>query len=256
MFKKYNIIYIMLSQIYAHTRDLRIDFHPDTHTYVVDGSPEGIISVTTFIHRYFPAFDANRVVKYMKNKKEKYPNMTDKEIVKKWSEDGKQSAKKGTTLHHMIELFYNGDNSKHEDSVEFQYFLAFHETIKERLTPFRTEWSIFDGDIDLAGQLDMLYKKEDGTYALYDWKCVKEIKMTNSYDKGLGVCSSLDHCNFYHYSLQLHIYKRILETRYEITVSEMKLVILHASNPTFLLYEIADVSSYVEKMFLERKQSI
>lgn len=246
----------MLSQLNAHTRDSRIEFHPDTHTYAVDGTPDGLTSVTTFIHHYFPAFDAKRVVKYMKNKSEKYPNMTDTEIIKKWTEDGKQSAKKGTSLHQMIELFYNGDETKHEDSVEFQYFLSFHETVKERLTPFRTEWSIFDGEIDLAGQLDMLYKKGDGTYALYDWKCVKEIKMSNSYEKGLGICSGLDHCNFYHYSLQLHIYKRILETRYDITVSEMKLVIFHSSNASFLLYDVANVSSYVEKMFLERYKKI
>ena len=246
----------MLSLINTHERDQRISFHQDTHTYVVDGSPDGIISVTTFIHHHFPSFDAKRVVKYMKNKKEKYPNMSDTEIIKKWSEDGKNSAKKGTSLHQMIELFYNGDETKHEDSIEFQYFLAFHETVKERLTPYRTEWSIFDGEINLAGQLDMLYKKEDNTYALYDWKCVKEIKMSNSYEKGLGICSELDHCNFYHYSLQLHIYKRILETRYNLVINEMKLVVLNEINHSFMLYDVADVSAFVEKLFLERYQKI
>ena len=57
----------MLSLINTHERDQRISFHQDTHTYVVDGSPDGIISVTTFIHHHFPSFDAKRVVKYMKN---------------------------------------------------------------------------------------------------------------------------------------------------------------------------------------------
>jgi ATP-dependent exoDNAse (exonuclease V) beta subunit len=248
----------MLSQKNPHQRDDRIVFREDTHTYLVDGTCDGIISVTTFIHHFFPNFDANRVVKRMKDKKEKYPGLKDDEIIKKWSEDGKKSAQKGTTLHKAIELFYENLSSVSNDSntIEFRYFLDFHDTIKERLTPYRTEWSIFDGEIDLAGQLDMLYKKDDGTYALYDWKCVKEIKKVNQYEKGFGLCSDLDHCNFYHYSLQLHIYKRILETRYDMTISEMKLVVLHQQNPTFVLYDVADMSSHVEKMFSERHQKI
>ena len=244
----------LLAQKNKHPRDERIDFYPDTHTYHVDGSSEGIISVTTFIHHYFPSFDAKRVVRYMKNKSEKYPGMSDSDIIKKWSEDGKKSSSQGTTLHQAIEDYYN--KSTTSSTIEFQHFLAFHETIKDRLIPFRTEWSIFDGEIDLAGQLDMLYQKDDGTYALYDWKCVKEIKKCNTFEKGLGICSDLDHCNFYHYSLQLHTYKRILETRYNLSVSEMKLVILHPQNSSYLLYDIADVSKHVENMFTERYHHI
>jgi ATP-dependent exoDNAse (exonuclease V) beta subunit len=257
----------MLSQRNSHPRDARIEFYHDTHTYVVDGSSDGIVSTTTFIHHYFPTFDAKRVVKYMKNKKEKYPGLTDDQIVKKWSEDGKKSSTQGTSLHQAVENFYNHiPNTKEmEESTQFKHFLAFHETVKDRLTPYRTEWSIFDGEIDLAGQLDMLYKKDDGTFGLYDWKCVKEIKKTNPYEKGLGICSSLDHCNFYHYSLQLHVYKRILETRYDINVTEMKLVVLHPDQPTYLLYDISceknnpscgGVADYVENMFNERRSTI
>lgn len=243
----------MLSQLNTHARDARIVFLPTTHTYVVDGSHIGITSVTTFIHQYFPKFDASRVLKKMKKtvKAEKYPGLSDDAIKNKWTEDGKKSSEKGTSLHQMIESFYNGEKIESE-TIEFRHFLAFHETIKTHLIPYRTEWSIFDGEIDLAGQLDMLYKKDDGTYALYDWKCVKEIKMANPYEKGIDLCNSLDHCNYYHYSLQLHIYKRILETRYDIVVSDAKLVVLHPSNETYVLYNIADVSSYVEKMFAQR----
>jgi hypothetical protein len=262
---------VLLSQRNAHPRDERIVFYHDTHTYFVDGSPDGIVSTTTFIHHYFPTFDAKRVVKYMKNKKEKYPGLTDEQILKKWSDDGKKSSTQGTALHQAIENFYNQiPNTKEiEDSIQFKHFLAFHETVKDRLTPYRTEWSIFDGEIDLAGQLDMLYKKDDGTFALYDWKCVKEIKKENSYEKGLSVCSPLDHCNFYHYSLQLHVYKRILETRYSteeqpFRITEMKLVALHPDQPSYVLHDIScdgqikmgGVADFVEKMFHERRLKI
>ena len=70
----------MLSQKNKHERDTRITFDEPTHTYFVDDSSDGIISTTTLIHEHFPKFDANKVVKFMKNKKEKYPNMTDEQI--------------------------------------------------------------------------------------------------------------------------------------------------------------------------------
>jgi len=243
----------MLSQQHRHSRDERICFIPNTHTYLVDGSSEGIISVTSLIHRYFPSFDAARVLSRMSSstKQQRYGNLSDLEIQKKWREDGKRSAERGTALHLDIERFYNGEHVNNT-SLEFMHFLAFHETVKDYV-PYRTEWSIFDGEIDLAGQLDMLYRKGDGTYALYDWKCVKEIKRENAYEKGNGVCSLLDHCNYSHYSLQLHIYKKILETRYDLTVSEMRLVVLHPDHPEFILYELADVSDVVDKIFQERR---
>ena len=161
---------MLLQKKNYHPRDERITFHEKTHTYEVDGSSDGIISVTTFIHSYFPHFDADRVIKKMKNKKEKYPNMTDDQIKKEWNENGKRASEQGTHMHRQIELFYNNEKNDIIDnpSIELNYFSKFNEDIvKNRcLEPFRTEWSIFDGDIDLAGQLDMLYKKDDGTFAL------------------------------------------------------------------------------------------
>ena len=239
----------MLSQKNKHERDDRITFDEPTHTYCVDGSSDGIISTTSLIHEHFPKFDANKIVKFMKNKKEKYPNMTDEQIKESWNENGKKASCLGTKMHKMIENFYNGLPVDTPETIEFQYFLSFHDTIKDTLDPYRTEWSIFDGIIGLAGQIDMIYKKKDGTYAIYDWKRVKDIKKDNLYEKGIG---KLDNCNYNHYSLQLNVYKRLLETRYDIKISEMMLVILHPDNKTFLLEEVKDMSIYIDMIFKKR----
>lgn len=251
----------MLSQKNKHERDDRISFDEKTHTYYVDGSSEGIVSVTTLIHHHFPKFDSDRVLKMMKNKKQKYPNMTDEQIKKMWLDNGKNASENGTKLHKMIENYYNGilNNKEDEKMTEFQYFLKFNEMLnerKDRLVPYRTEWSVFDGSIDLAGQIDMLYKKSDGTYALYDWKRVKELKKDNSFEKGIGRLSTLDHCNYIHYSIQLNIYKRILETRYGLKISEMCLVILHPENDGYILETINDMTKYINIIFEERLRDI
>jgi len=244
-----------LSQINKHERDNRISFEEKTHTYYVDGSSEGIISVTTLIHNYFPKFDSNKALKIMKNKSEKYPNMTDDQIKKVWSDNGKLASEDGTKLHKIIENYYNSlEDEPNDEKIEFQHFLRFNETIKGGFVPYRTEWSIFDGSIDLAGQIDMLYKKKDGTFALYDWKRIKELKKDNIFEKGIGKLSKLDHCNYIHYSIQLNIYKRILETRYDMKVSEMYLVILHPENKNYILEEVKDMNKIIDIIFKEREK--
>ena len=250
----------MLSEQNKHPRDDRIHFIEETHKYLVDGSSDGIISVTTLIHEHFPKFDAMKVLKMMRNKSEKYPGMTDLEIKQSWEENGKKASGNGTKMHKMIENYYNGIENNEEDckSKEFTYFLKYDEEVrkKKNMIPYRTEWSIFDGDLDLAGQLDMLYKKEDGTYGLYDWKRVKEIKTDNSYEKGLGRLKHLPHCNYYHYSLQLNVYKRILEKRYDLKISEMVLVVLHPDNDSYKLHEVFEMDMEIDYIFQHRHDEI
>jgi ATP-dependent exoDNAse (exonuclease V) beta subunit len=247
-----------LSQRNKHERDDRISFDEKTHTYYVDGSSDGIISVTTLIHSHFPKFDSDRVLKIMKNKKEKYPNMSDAQIKKIWYDNGKNASENGTKLHKMIENYYNSiENDKNDEKMtDFQHFLRFNESIKYNFIPYRTEWSVFDGTLDLAGQIDMLYKKIDGTYSLYDWKRIKDLKKDNSFEKGLGKLCLLDHCNYMHYSIQLNIYKRILETRYDIKVSEMCLVVLHPDNDNYVLEKVNDMCRCIDIIFEERKREI
>jgi len=254
---------LYLSQKYPHDRDSRISFDEATHTYKIDGSSEGIISVTTLIHHHFPQFNADDVIKKMRNSKnglsEKYKGMTDQEIKSLWNENGKSASGKGTKMHKSIELFYNDDMEYMYETPdpEFLHFLAFHETVKRRLTPYRTEWSIFRSDLKLAGQLDMLYSinGEEGKYALYDWKRSKEIKMENKFEKGLGPFQ-LDNCNFNHYSIQLNIYKRILETLYGLSIVEMVLVILYPENETFQLFNVKEMKSEIDYIINERKKEL
>lgn len=48
-------------------------------------------------------------------------------------------------------------------------------------------------------------------------------------EKGKYPIENLDNCPYYHYALQLGIYKYILEQKYNIQVSELRLGIFHPS---------------------------
>lgn len=246
----------MLQSLNPHPRDARIQFVEDTHTYFIDGSSDGITSTTTFIHSFFPHFNADMVLSKMKNKSQKYPGMSDAEIKEMWSKSGQEASKLGTKLHALIESFYNREFLSDDDqkTKEFSHFLSFHNEIIEKngYLPYRTEWSIFDESIKLAGQADMLYKRPDGTLALFDWKRIKELKLDNPWEKGYGPCSKLDHCNRVHYFIQLNIYKRLLESLYDVKVTEMKLVILHPENDFYIIHPVPELSNLVDELFKTR----
>lgn len=129
-----------------------------------------------------------------------------------------------------------------EDSEEIRQFYRFDQERKRRgWTPYRTEWCIYDEDLLLAGQLDMLFKHPDGTYVLVDWKRAT-LKYTNEYERCSGVLAHLDNCNFNLYSLQLYVYKAILEKRYGLPVSEMYMCVLHPDNADYQLVAPAELA--------------
>ena len=184
--------------------------------------------------------------------------MSKEEIQEQWKQNGQTASAAGTKLHYDIECFYNGklpDNA----SIEYQYFLKFHRTIGSALTPFRTEWMIWDKDLKFAGSIDMVYKDENGLLQIYDWKRCKEIKKTNRWRCANTECiEHLPDSNFWHYSLQLNTYKAILEKNYGVKVSKMYLVCLHPNNKnsSFQRFEVPHLKSEINDLFALRSEML
>ncbi len=246
----------------THPRDNKIVFIENTHKYLIENiNPDEVISVTTFIHSYFPVFESEKVIEKMRNSENfddsKYAEMTDQEIIKLWSDESKKSSKLGTDMHKDIENFYNTEKNPQLISKEFEYFLNFNNYITESCDIYRTEWSIYIEEVKLAGQLDALFKlKNSDEFLLCDWKRSKEIKMFNKFEKGLSCLSHLDNCNFIHYSIQLNMYKYILEKYYDIKVSKMIIVILHPNNSDYKMIEIQNMSKEIQDMIDDRTKCL
>lgn len=249
-----------LREVNVHDRDTRIVFDEEPHVYYVDTKPISC-SVTTLVHKYFPKFDADLIIRRMMNGKNwtssKYYGMTAEEIKQSWNDLGKSATTEGTKLHKSIEVYYNnmGYNSSFclpaddEQSDEYKMFLNFANDHPE-LTPYRTEWEVFDEQSDIAGSIDMIFKNEDGTFSIYDWKRTKEIKLKNMYrGKGFSYMKEYDDCNYIHYSLQLNIYKHILEKLYGLKIRDMYLVCMHPNYDNYKKYEVCDLQSVVQTMF-------
>ena len=235
---------INFNELNRHERDRRLQFIPGPHIYLLDNCPL-TISVSTFVKLFFTPFEAELWASI------KAPSlgMAESDVIKMWKRKGEDAAMLGIELHTEIENFLisKNDNSK---EPEFQQFLNLYNMNLVELTPYRSEWSIFDENFNLTGTTDIVFKKPDGSFSIYDWKRSKEIRKENRFSRGLGPCSYLPDCNYIHYSLQLNIYRRILIKCYSINITEMNFVQLHPSLSKYRIFQVPDLSEYVEPMLL------
>jgi hypothetical protein len=160
-----------------------------------------------------------------------------------------------------IEQFLHGHPEMIEapvkETVEWKYFENFWEDVKEDLVPYRSEWEVWSEEYKLAGSIDMIfYRKSDDSYVIYDWKRSKEIKTENRYQSGLGPVMHLPDTNYWHYSLQLNVYRMILKEKYDMDVNELALVILHPNNPTFQVIKVNIMEEEINAMFATRLRAL
>jgi hypothetical protein len=263
-----------LTQINRHPRDKHIAFDEPTHKYYVNGSCKGNISCTGFIHEFFGHFDAKKIITKMRKGENwansKYYGRTDEEIMAEWAANGKEASSAGTAMHFAIEQFMHGAHEEIDPAVmntpEWRYFMKFWKECGDDLEPYRSEWEVFTDALDspaserkikLCGSIDMVYRrKSDGKFVIYDWKRSKEIKSDNPFGSGLAPLDHLPDTNYWHYTLQLNVYKWILEQYYGLEVADLYLVILHPDQPSYRRMRLNILTDEVEDMIECRRRAV
>ena len=152
---------------------------------------------------------------------------------------------------------------------ELQYFKNFHNEHvageQATLRPYRTEWTVFHEEARIAGSIDMVYEVTDTTttdtdppaLAIYDWKRCREIVKTNRGNK-FATHPAIEHIpdtNYWHYALQLNIYKYILQSKYNKTVTDLYIIVLHPEAKNYQRIKLPDLQSEVAELFEERIQN-
>ncbi len=248
-----------------HPRDLKIEFDEPTHRYTVNGTSDGWTSCTGFLHAFFPHFDPDATIRKMMSSPKwvdsKYYGKTAEEIKAQWNANGKEASGSGTLMHLAIEQYHNRAESlidpKVMETKEWEYFMKYWKECGDDLEPYRTEWEVWSEEHKLAGSIDMIYKrKSDGKFVIYDWKRSKEIKTSNDYETGYPPLDHLPHCNYWHYTLQLNVYKWFLETFYGLEIADLYLVILHPDNTNYRRLRLNMLPDEVQSMLDCRKRAI
>jgi hypothetical protein len=259
-----------LAQINAHDRDSRITFQEEGHVYTVDGVPNVYDSVTTVIHHFFSVFDADKVIDKMMASKNwpnnaKYFGMSKEEIKAQWAAAGEYASSMGSKMHLEIEMFFD-DPEHHEfakyeavegikHSREFEYFLNFYkECVIPKIKIYRTEMYVFDEETKICGSIDALFQDLNDPTLFYigDWKRSNEIKKHNPWQSGLFPVNHLEDTNYSKYSLQLNLYKYILEKKYNMRIGGMFLIVLHPKNDKYIVEYVHDMGKEIENIITYR----
>ena len=235
-----------LHQDIAHKKFAAVDtpqivFNEATHIYADVRNTTGTAdytSVTTLIDKFFPYFDEEAYIeRFMKES-----GKSREEVVRKMLEP----SERGTEMHQQIEYFLKGKPHR-EDFKEFQMFLKFHhEQVQKRgLTFYDAEKIITLPQYGIAGTVDALFRKPDGTFVMVDWKRSKHL-IIDGYPKkygigrGISILSHLDNSSYYHYELQQSFYKYILENEYNMKISSMILCVLHPDYDRYYTIKLSD----------------
>ena len=250
-----------------HVRDIGVSLEESTHLYNINGDFK-YMSVTTWNNRHYEKFDADKIIDKMMASKNwinsKYYGQTSNEIKDSWSASALSAAALGTKLHYDIECFYNSNTLSNTLSNDFidkdhVYFMNFYNANKQ-LKPYRTEWIVYHEDVKIAGSIDMIFENGDGSLDICDWKRCKEIVKTNGFNKWATTecINHLPDTNYWHYALQLNIYKRIIEDKYGKTVRNLYLVCLHPDNKNgdYQKIVIPVLKDEIDELFVERLAEI
>lgn len=199
------------------------------------------------------------------------PHYTSRDVDLDWS-------RFGTQFHHAVEMELNGEaplDREGRDSVRgtvewgyFENFMRVQRNLKRR--PFRTELSLSLPDLRLCGQLDALYRDDDGKFWLYDWKTVDKIADVPELDDDAmsqnyfaPPWDDILETKRFGFFMQLNVYAHMLRERCGIDVEDrIRVYVFHRSRGHFIEVVVPDFrlsDCYripFEKMFSNRCKEV
>lgn len=197
------------------------------HKYILKSDPDlNFTSVTSITSKYFSPFDKDAIAKKLVETNMKYVGMTTDELIAQWDE----ARDFGNLVHNNIESYINNKNYK--DISEVRHAIKWMNKFKNLSEfVFYPEVIIYSEELGIAGSIDVLAKDtKNDTYIIIDWKTSKSISKS-SFGGRMGIhpiTSHLMDCKYVHYSMQLSLYRYLIEEFYGIKVSN--LLIAHLKN--------------------------
>ena len=206
--------------------DNNIILNHDTHDYKLLTDLDIVFtSVTTFVEFFFEGFDAQKVATKLINNYPKYAGRTVESLIADWD----AAADYGTKVHNEIEQWIkDGIDPIDIKAINGKDWLNDYKLKSD--IDILSEVIVYSTELSIAGTVDILAKDNStGLYEIIDWKTSKKIEMV-SYGQKMGtheITKNIMDCNFYHYSLQISLYRYILETYYGLKIHNQLIAQLH-----------------------------
>tara|TARA_B100000131_G_scaffold170392_2_gene164558 strand:+ start:418 stop:1191 length:774 start_codon:yes stop_codon:yes gene_type:complete len=246
-----------------------LKFDPENHRYTLEQSPIEFTSATTLLHKFFAPFDSEKIASNLVENHPKYQGRLIEDVLDDW----KKSAEDGTSIHNAMEMGI----IKHNEGNEFAdaifttggldrdctrklkhglRWLKNQFAKKDHLTLY-PELMVYSEEMAIAGTMDLLvYNKEKEHYTIVDWKTNKAIRQ-QAFKEAKGMqpeTAHLDDCNFIHYTLQLSLYRYILETYYGLKINNQAIV--HLTTTGAVVYECEYLSDVITAICKRRIEDV
>lgn len=196
-----------------------ITLKKESHRYILSTEPDfDFTSVTSFVGEFFEEFDANKIATKLVASYPKYRDRSVESLITEWD----NSANHGTLVHKEIEECIKSGIQPTDPKAIMGYRWLQRYLLKSDFDLY-PEVIVYSKELKIAGTIDLLIKdRKTGLYTIIDWKTSKKIE-TSSFKGKTGINSAskniLD-CNYNHYSLQLSLYRYILEEYYGINIQD------------------------------------
>jgi len=240
-----------------------ITFHDEPHKYYVGGKE--LISVTTIIHRYQEEFQED----YWSNYKANEYTLSQREVLRAWEFINKKGTIKGSAIHDYAEnLFQNKvfpypkqlildefgfDPVLLEYNITKKHVDKFYSDVHDKLIPVRTEMVVYDPESLIGGMLDILfYNIKTGEFQIWDWKTNKKFEMEMKSRHFQGDLFMLEDSDLEIYSLQLAMYKLIIEKMTGIRLGQSYVVWFSHNNDNYKIIKCLDREYYAKKIMVDR----
>lgn len=240
-----------------------VTFHDEPHKYYVDGKE--LVSVTTIIHRYQEEFQED----YWSNYKAEEYSLSQREVLRAWEFINKKGTIKGSAIHDYAENIFQNKIFPYPkqlildefgfDPVWEEYLITkkhvdnFYNDVKGKLIPIRTEMVVYDRESLIGGMLDILfYNVRMKEFQIWDWKTNKkfdkEMKSRHFHDE----LYMLEDSDLEIYSLQLAMYKLIIEKNTGIKLGKSYVVWFSHNNDNYEIIETKDRTYYANLIMNKR----
>lgn len=232
-----------------------IKYYDEPHKYFI--GKQQLVSGTAFIGKFKNKFDSKAQAK----KKSAKTGIPEEELLADWDFKGDFSRTKGTFLHNYAENYWQNkifpiDYSevdlkfgeglmKERLEACIELFHNFYKDASDALVPISMELVVGDAELGIGGMVDCLFwNQKMGELQIFDYKTNSEINTFSKYrNRMLAPINFLHDCELEAYSIQLNLYKYIIEKNTSLKIGKCYLVHIHEEQEK---YNIIECKEYQE----------
>lgn len=209
-----------------------ISLEPVAHVYS-DSTDTVYTSVTTFVKKYAKEFDKNRKALECALRNGRLVN----EVLEEWEMKGAYARRLGTEIHSVMEHLWKKDenvpNWKLMDEFpgmkeDFEFRKGVCEELYGKMSdfyePIANEIIVNDRALGIAGTIDFVaYNKKTESVDILDWKTSKSFSVKSGKNTMRAPFDTFPNTNVSEYSLQLSLYKYMVEKHTRLKIGELRL---------------------------------